>query len=121
MEDADAGAGAARALKGLGVRLCIDDFGTGYSSLGYLRRFPLDEVKLDQTLIHRVGGSGEDSAVVAAIVALAHGLGLEVVAEGVETAVQLEELRALGVDCAQGFLVAPPAAALDVAVRIAGG
>ncbi|HUK63239.1 MAG TPA: EAL domain-containing protein, partial [Dongiaceae bacterium] len=118
MEDADAGVGAAKSLKALGVRLCIDDFGTGYSSLGYLRRFPVDEVKLDQTFVTRLGASSEDSAIVAAVVDLGHALGLEVVAEGVETHAQLAELRALGADAAQGFLFAPPQPARDLAVRL---
>jgi diguanylate cyclase (GGDEF)-like protein len=118
MEDADAGVGAAKSLKALGVRLGIDDFGTGYSSLGYLRRFPVDEVKLDQTFVTRLGSSSEDSAIVAAVVDLGHALGLEVVAEGVETHSQLAELRALGADAAQGFLFAPPQPARDLTVRL---
>jgi len=118
MEDADAGVGAAKSLKALGVRLGIDDFGTGYSSLGYLRRFPVDEVKLDQTFVTRLGTSSEDSAIVSAVVDLGHALGLEVVAEGVETNSQLAELRALGADAAQGFLFAPPQPARDLAVRL---
>ncbi|HZP28373.1 MAG TPA: EAL domain-containing protein [Acidimicrobiia bacterium] len=118
MEDADAGVGAAKSLKALGVRLGIDDFGTGYSSLGYLRRFPVDEVKLDQTFVMRLGASAEDSAIVAAIVDLGHALGLDVVAEGVETQSQLSALRTLGADAAQGFLFAPPQPAADLATRI---
>jgi diguanylate cyclase (GGDEF)-like protein len=118
MEDADAGVGAAKSLKALGIRLCIDDFGTGYSSLGYLRRFPVDEVKLDQSFVTRLGASSEDSAIAAAIVDLGHALGLEVVAEGVETQSQLAALRALAVDAAQGFLFAPPQPAADLGARI---
>jgi diguanylate cyclase (GGDEF)-like protein len=118
MEDADAGVGAAKSLKALGVRLGIDDFGTGYSSLGYLRRFPVDEVKLDQTFVTRLGASAEDSAIVAAIVDLGHALGLDVIAEGVETQSQLAALRALGTDAAQGFLFAPPQPASDLAARL---
>jgi diguanylate cyclase (GGDEF)-like protein len=118
MEDADAGVGAAKSLKALGVRLGIDDFGTGYSSLGYLRRFPVDEVKLDQTFVTRLGASSEDSAIAAAIVNLGHALGLDVIAEGVETQSQLSALRALGVDSAQGYLFAPPQPAADLATRL---
>ena len=118
MEDADAGVGAAKSLKALGVRLGIDDFGTGYSSLGYLRRFPVDEVKLDQTFVTRLGASAEDSAIVAAIVDLGHALGLDVVAEGVETQSQLAALRTVGADAAQGFLFAPPQPASDLAARL---
>jgi diguanylate cyclase (GGDEF)-like protein len=118
MEDADAGVGAAKSLKALGVRLGIDDFGTGYSSLGYLRRFPVDEVKLDQTFVTRLGASSEDSAIAAAIVNLGHALGLDVVAEGVETQSQLASLRALGVDAAQGYLFAPPQPPADLETRL---
>ena len=118
MEDADAGVGAAKSLKALGVRLSIDDFGTGYSSLGYLRRFPVDAVKVDQTFVTRLGASAEDSAIVAAIVDLGHALGLDVVAEGVETESQLAALRTVGGDAAQGFLFAPPQPASDLAARL---
>jgi EAL domain-containing protein (putative c-di-GMP-specific phosphodiesterase class I) len=99
------------ALRALGVRLSIDDFGTGYSSLGYLRRFPVDTVKVDRSFVDGLGTESEDSAIVAAVVSLGHALGLTVVAEGVETERQLAELRALGCDRAQGFWFAPPQSA----------
>jgi diguanylate cyclase (GGDEF)-like protein len=99
------------ALRALGVRLSIDDFGTGYSSLGYLRRFPVNFVKVDRSFVDGLGTESEDSAIVAAVVSLGHALGLSVVAEGVETERQLAELRALGCDRAQGFWFAPPQAA----------
>jgi diguanylate cyclase (GGDEF)-like protein/PAS domain S-box-containing protein len=99
------------ALRALGVRLSIDDFGTGYSSLGYLRRFPVDTVKVDRSFVDGLGTETEDSAIVAAVVSLGHALGLTVVAEGVETERQLAELRALGCDRAQGFWFAPPQSA----------
>ncbi len=99
------------ALRALGVRLSIDDFGTGYSSLGYLRRFPVDTVKVDRSFVDGLGTESEDSAIVAAVVSLGHTLGLSVVAEGVETERQLAELRALGCDRAQGFWFAPPQSA----------
>jgi diguanylate cyclase (GGDEF)-like protein/PAS domain S-box-containing protein len=114
MEDVDAGVGAMKALKALGVRPAIDDFGTGYSALGYLRKFPIDEVKIDRSFVERLGTDPDDSAIVAAVVSLGHVLGVTVTGEGVETRGQLEELRALGVDAAQGFLLAPPQPPRDI-------
>ncbi len=99
---------AMRALKSLGVRLSIDDFGTGYSSLGYLKRFPVDSVKVDRSFVDGLGIDGEDSAIVAAVVSLGHALGLSVVAEGVETSCQLQALLALGCDRAQGYWFSGP-------------
>ncbi|HEX4776336.1 MAG TPA: PAS domain S-box protein, partial [Acidimicrobiia bacterium] len=107
MEDVEASLGAIKALRALGVRLGIDDFGTGYSSLGYLKRLPVDTVKVDQSFVDGLGTDAEDSAIVAAVVNLGHTLSLNVVAEGVETEEQLAELVALGCDNAQGFLFAP--------------
>ncbi len=98
------------ALRALGVSLSIDDFGTGYSSLGYLRRFPVDTVKVDRSFVEGLGTEAEDTAIVAAVVGLGHALGLSVVAEGVETEQQLAELRAMGCDRAQGFWFARSAA-----------
>lgn len=99
---------AMQALRDLGVRLSIDDFGTGYSSLGYLKRFPVDSVKVDRSFVDGLGTDGEDSAIVAAVVSLGHALGLSVVAEGVETSGQLQELLALGCDRAQGYWFSGP-------------
>ena len=96
------------ALRALGLRLSIDDFGTGYSSLAYLRRFPVDSIKVDQSFVEGLGTESEDSAIVAAVVGLGHALGLTVVAEGVETELQLAELVALGCDRAQGFYFSRP-------------
>ena len=96
------------ALKDLGVRLSIDDFGTGYSSLGYLKRFPVDSVKVDRSFVDGLGTDAEDSAIVAAVVSLGHALGLSVVAEGVETSGQLQALLALGCDRAQGYWFSGP-------------
>ncbi len=96
------------ALKKLGVKLAIDDFGTGYSSLSYLRRFPVDVLKIDRAFVTGLGTSREDAAIVHLIITLAQALGLETVAEGVETHEQLVELRSLGCDQIQGFVVAAP-------------
>jgi diguanylate cyclase (GGDEF)-like protein/PAS domain S-box-containing protein len=114
MEDAEWAIGSIRALRNLGVKLSIDDFGTGYSSLGYLKRFPVDTVKIDRSFVDGLGTDPEDSAIVNAVISLGHALGLQVVAEGVETEQQLAELNALGCDFAQGFLFAPPQPAPDV-------
>jgi EAL domain-containing protein (putative c-di-GMP-specific phosphodiesterase class I) len=118
MEDIDAGVGAVNALKALGVRVSIDDFGTGYSALGYLRQFPVDDVKIDRTFVERLGTDPEDAAIVAAVVSLGHALGVTVTGEGVETKAQLEMLRDLGVDAAQGYLLAPPQPAADLTPRL---
>jgi diguanylate cyclase (GGDEF)-like protein/PAS domain S-box-containing protein len=95
-------------LHALGVKLVVDDFGTGYSSLSYLRRFPVDLLKVDKSFIDELGGDNGDSAIVTAIITLAHNLSLTAVAEGVETAGQLALLRELGCDRAQGFHMARP-------------
>jgi len=93
-------------LKVLGVRIAIDDFGTGYSSFSYLRRFPVDILKIDQSFVAGLETDAEAHAIVHAIVDLGHTLGLEVVAEGVETEGQLGRLREMGCDFAQGYLLA---------------
>jgi diguanylate cyclase (GGDEF)-like protein len=95
-------------LHELGARLSIDDFGTGYSSLAYLHRFPVDELKIDRTFISDLSSTGRPSPLVSAMVAMGKALGLEIVAEGVETPDQAEQLRALGCDKAQGYLFARP-------------
>ncbi len=111
MEDVDFFGRALAGLKALGVTLAIDDFGTGYSSLSYLKRFPVDAVKVDRVFVDGLGTDPHDTALVAAIVAMAGALELDVTAEGVETVEQLTELKALGVRRAQGYLLARPMAA----------
>jgi len=98
-------------LKALGVQISIDDFGTGYSSLSYLQRFPVDTLKVDRSFVGRLGLDPENQEIVRAIVALAHSLGLDVVAEGVEESGQAAMLHALGCECVQGFYFSRP---LDV-------
>jgi diguanylate cyclase (GGDEF)-like protein len=95
-------------LKSLGVLLAIDDFGTGFSSLSYLKRFPVDLLKIDKSFVDGVALRGADTRIVEAIIALGHALGLRVIAEGVETPAQLLELRALGSELGQGFYFGGP-------------
>jgi EAL domain-containing protein (putative c-di-GMP-specific phosphodiesterase class I) len=101
-------------IRALGVRIAVDDFGTGYSSLNYLRRLPVDVVKIDRSFVHRLAAGSEDEAVVDAIVRLCAALGLQVIAEGVETDAEADVLRDLGVRAAQGFLFARPGAPGDI-------
>ena len=96
------------ALRALGVKLSIDDFGTGYSSMNYLKRFPLDELKIDKSFVDGIPGDRTNSAIVQAMVVLSRSLGMSVVAEGVETAEQLEALRELGCNTFQGYLCSRP-------------
>ena len=98
-----------REVKLLGVRLALDDFGTGFSSLSYVRQFAVDMIKIDRSFVQGVTMNAEDRAIVAAVAGLANGLGLECVAEGVETKEQALELRALGCALLQGHLSGPPA------------
>jgi EAL domain-containing protein (putative c-di-GMP-specific phosphodiesterase class I) len=95
-------------LKALGVSLAIDDFGTGYSSLAYLRQFPIDVLKIDQSLVSGVGHSKESAAIVHTLVQLGKVLGLETVAEGIESEDQRLRLEAENVNVGQGFLFARP-------------
>jgi EAL domain-containing protein (putative c-di-GMP-specific phosphodiesterase class I) len=97
-----------RKVKALGVALAIDDFGTGYSSVSYVRNFALDSLKVDQSFVRALSSCAEDTAIVKAVVHMAHALSLTTVAEGVETPEQLELLRDLGCDYAQGYLFSRP-------------
>ena len=108
MHDTEETVAILQELAGLGVSLSIDDFGTGYSSLSYLKRFPLHELKIDKSFVDGLGKNDQDTAIVAAVVAMAHALDLSVVAEGVETADQLQRLRTLGCEQAQGYQLARP-------------
>jgi EAL domain-containing protein (putative c-di-GMP-specific phosphodiesterase class I) len=104
MHDIEAASQTLQQLHDLGLRLAIDDFGTGYSSLSYLKKFPIDTVKVDRSFIMDIPGSTDDMAITSAVIAMAHRLNMEVVAEGVETAEQLEFLQTQECDYAQGFL-----------------
>jgi diguanylate cyclase (GGDEF)-like protein/PAS domain S-box-containing protein len=119
MEDVDSAVATLRALKDLGVLVMIDDFGTGYSSLAYLKRFPVDFLKIDRTFIHEIDASPNDAAIVSAMITLSHALGIRVVAEGVETQAQLGRLRMLGCDVGQGYLFARPALPGDLSGLLA--
>jgi len=96
-----------RQLADHGVRIAIDDFGTGYSSLNYLHQLPIHTLKVDQSFVRGIGNGEDDACIVNAIVAMAHGLKLDIVAEGVETDAQLAYLRGLGCQQVQGFLYGP--------------
>jgi diguanylate cyclase (GGDEF)-like protein len=119
MQDAPVTLTKLNELKELGVRLAIDDFGTGYSSLGYLKRFPVDTLKIDRSFVKGLSSEGGDSAIVRAVVTVAKSLNMDVTAEGVETEGQLAELKALGCDRWQGFLFARPVSAERVAPLLA--
>ncbi len=108
MEDAKQNIATLHEIKDMGVRLSVDDFGTGYSSLSYLKRFPLDELKIDRSFLMDLGKDADDAAIVSAIIAMAHNLGLKVVAEGVETRMQLSFLSQRGCDQCQGYLFSKP-------------
>ena len=103
--------GSLQALRNLGSRILIDDFGTGYSSLSYLKHLPIDTLKIDRAFVRDMAVDANDAAIVRAIVGVAKSLGLQLVAEGIESAEQLECLRRLGCECGQGFYFSPPVSA----------
>jgi EAL domain-containing protein (putative c-di-GMP-specific phosphodiesterase class I) len=108
MNDAKATEETLSRLRALGVRLSIDDFGTGFSSLGYLKRFQFDTLKVDQSFVRGMETDQASSAIVRTVVTLGRSLGLQVVAEGVETVGQLEMLRSIGCQAFQGYLFSKP-------------
>jgi EAL domain-containing protein (putative c-di-GMP-specific phosphodiesterase class I) len=114
MRDTAATAEALGALKALGVRLAVDDFGTGYSSLRYLKRFPVDILKIDKSFVDGVATNPEDAALAQTIVQLGHTLNLQTLAEGIESADQSSQLEALGCRYGQGYLFARPTAPDEV-------
>jgi EAL domain-containing protein (putative c-di-GMP-specific phosphodiesterase class I) len=114
MRDTEAARALMKELRDLGVRIAIDDFGTGYSSLAALQRFPIQTLNIDQSFVAGIGVDG-NSALITAIITMAHSLGLNVVAEGVETASQLAFLQQRDCDAVQGFYLGPPVPAEEFA------
>ena len=108
LADARAATSTLREIRGLGIHLSVDDFGTGYSSLTYLKRFPVEAIKIDRSFVSGLGIEDEDSTIVEAVIQLGRALGLTVVAEGVESPLQLQRLRDLNCDRGQGYLFGRP-------------
>jgi diguanylate cyclase (GGDEF)-like protein len=108
MKNPEAAVATLDALDRMGVRLSIDDFGTGYSSLSYLKRFPIDTLKVDRSFVRDIPGDADDMLITTGIIGLAHSLGIQVVAEGVETSAQLSFLRAQNCDAMQGYYFSKP-------------
>jgi diguanylate cyclase (GGDEF)-like protein len=121
MKDVSSPRSTLEALRALGVRVLLDDFGTGYSSLSRLKGVPVDAIKVDRSFVDGLGAEEQDTAIVAAIVDIANSLGLGAIAEGVETAGQLESLRELGCDGAQGYFFARPMSAAEFEELLAAG
>ena len=121
LDDRAAAATILGELHEMGVRLAIDDFGTGYSSLRYLRDFPFDVLKIDRSFVQDLNGPRDNSPLLRAIIAMAGGLELEVIGEGVETNGQLSALRLMGCSLIQGFLFSRPLPARDLARLLAQG
>ena len=118
MHDAESTAGMLRALRNMGVRISVDDFGTGYSSLAYLKRFPLDVIKIDKSFVHDLCADDEDAAIVRAIIALAHSMRRATVAEGVETSGQIDRLKGEKCRFFQGFYFGRPMSASAMLERL---
>ena len=121
MENAASTMEALKELKALGVRIAVDDFGMGYSSLSYLKRFPVDYLKIDRSFVERLGRDPEDESIVVAIIAVARSLGLGVVAEGIETQEQRDKLLALGCERGQGYHFSRPLPADELGPVLASG
>jgi diguanylate cyclase (GGDEF)-like protein/PAS domain S-box-containing protein len=119
MRDITSGIAMLHELKALGVRLSVDDFGTGYTSLSYLRRFPIDVLKIDKTFLRDMLPGSQDEAIVKAIVILAENLGLHSIAEGIESRLTLEHIRAIGAHEVQGFFLGEPAPPEDAVTDLA--
>lgn len=118
MRDVEATIATLSQLKGLGIQLAIDDFGTGYSSLAYLKRLPLDVLKIDRSFVKGIGQNREDTAIVRAIISLAKSLGLTITGEGIESAEQAALLGAWACDRGQGYLFGKPVPAHETAALL---
>jgi EAL domain-containing protein (putative c-di-GMP-specific phosphodiesterase class I) len=105
-------------LDALGIQLAIDDFGSGYSNLGYLKRLPVETLKIDQIFIKGLGQDRHDKAIISAITSLAHEIGLRVTAEGVETIEQMQQIQDIGCDYAQGYFFARPMSGEDLSRKL---
>jgi EAL domain-containing protein (putative c-di-GMP-specific phosphodiesterase class I) len=114
MQEGDCTAGMLDSLAAIGIGLALDDFGTGYASLSYLRRFPIRRLKIDGSSVRHISFSEGDAALARAVIAMAHGLGVSVIAEGIETVDQLTMLRAYGCNEGQGYLLGRPVLATEV-------
>ena len=114
MDNVDSAIAEMTALGAIGVRIHLDDFGTGYSSLAYLHRMPFEALKIDRSFVSGIGPNSADSSIVQAVVALARSMGVKVIAEGIESEVQLVHLRRYGCDLGQGYYFSPPISAADV-------
>ncbi|MGF6858741.1 sensor domain-containing protein [Paraburkholderia sp. CI3] len=121
MRNAEEAVSMLNELHALGIGLAIDDFGTGYSSLSYLKRFPVDRLKIDRSFVSDIGVSGDDETITSAIIALAHSLKLQVIAEGVETSAQLDFLKERACDEMQGFYFAKPLSTEAISELLHGG
>jgi EAL domain-containing protein (putative c-di-GMP-specific phosphodiesterase class I) len=113
MQDMNLTISVLRTLRSMGIQIAIDDFGTGYSSLSSLKHFPLDKLKIDQSFVRELVTDSYDAAIITAVVALGHGLKLEVIAEGVETQEQLKFLRSVNCDGVQGYYLSRPVPAQE--------
>ena len=115
MSNVDTTAATLNAMSDMGLEISLDDFGTGYSSLSYLKRFPIDVLKIDRSFVRDIPTDPDDSAIATAIISMAHNLGIQVVAEGVESQEQLDFLHEHDCDTVQGYFLSRPKSADDIA------